>query len=105
MFEIIPIVTEAVKSELLILINPFVSASPPPSQAEASPGTQASNTSGLNKREKNRLKGLRRKQRRRERWLLSQLEPQKVRKLRSSAIIAPICLIVKLQAVNFISLS
>lgn len=45
--------------------------------AEASPGTQASNTSGLNKREKNRLKGLRRKQRRRERWLLSQLEPQK----------------------------
>lgn len=41
---------------------------------EASPGTQASNTGGLNKKEKNRLKGLRRKQRRRKRWLELQKE-------------------------------
>lgn len=46
-------------------------------QAEALPGTEGSNPCWLNKREKNRLKGLRRKQRRRERWLLGQLELQK----------------------------
>lgn len=44
----------------------------PQTQAEALLNSLASNK--LSKREKNRLKGLRRKQRKRERWLHSQLE-------------------------------
>lgn len=44
---------------------------------QASVGSPASNR--LSKREKNRLKSLRRKQRRRERWLHSQLEQEQVR--------------------------